>query len=247
MKNALESTAAVILAAGRGTRMNATDRNKVTFTIGGQPMIKRTVENLRKAGVGQIIAVVGYQAESVRHVLGDTVDYVVQKEQLGTGDALRAAIPELREDIDTVLSVGGDDSAFYPPDLYREMVEKQRSHEVPLLFLTIHKDDPKGLGRIVRDEKGDVRKIVEEKVATEQEKRIQEVNTGFYCFDRRFLENQIGLIERNPVSQEYYVTDMIEIALAVGTKIETLFVRDASIWHGVNNQEDLANARAKLR
>jgi len=246
MANTLSSTAAVILAAGRGTRMNAKRKNKVAFNLGGRPMIARTVENLKKAGIGQIIVVVGYQSESVKSALGSSVEYAAQVEQLGTGDALKCALPVVRTGIDTVLSVSGDDSAFYPPQLYQEMVSKQKNDNVPLLFLTIHKNDPAGLGRIVRGHAGQVKRIVEEKVATDEEKKIQEINTGFYCFDRKFLTEYIDKISKNPVSGEYYVTDLVEIALAGGKRVETLQAPDSSIWQGVNSRRDLVIARNKL-
>lgn len=242
----LTKTTAVILAAGRGTRMKAKHKNKVAFKLGGQPMITRSVANLRQAGVDQIIVVVGFQSESVKKALDGTVDYALQEKQLGTGDALRSALPCLRSEIDSVLSVYGDDSSFYTPSLYQEMVTKRKEHQVPLLFLTIHKDDPTGLGRIVRDSSGKVTKIVEEKNATDEEKKIQEINTGFYCFERKFLEEHIGEIKVNPVSGEYYLTDMVEIALKSGHQVETLFIQDGSIWHGVNNRSDLAKAQKKI-
>ncbi len=242
----LSHTAAIVLAAGRGKRMNAKNKNKVAFRLNGRAMIEYTVQHLHEAGVNQVIAVVGYQADSVRAALGSTVTYALQKEQLGTGDAIRSAIPSLPSDTDTVLAVYGDDSAFYPPSLFVEMVAQKRATSADLLFLTIHKDNPVGLGRIVRDAAGNILRIVEEKNATEAEKKIQEINTGFYCFDRLFLENYIDKITENPVSGEYYLTDMVEIALKAGKKVEAMFVRDDSIWHGVNNRSDFVKAQKKI-
>lgn len=242
----LHHTAAIILAAGRGSRMKAKHKNKVTFKVGGEPMITHTVKHLHDAGVGQIIAVVGYQAESVREALGDQVEYAVQTTQLGTGDALKAGLPVLSPEITSVLAMYGDDSAFYPPELFQNMVAKQAALGCDLLFLTIHKDDPTGLGRIVRDSQGKVVKIVEEKNASETEKQIQEINTGFYCFDKQFLLSYIDRIKSNPVSGEYYLTDLVEIALSAGKSVEAYFVADDSIWHGVNNRSDFIKAQKKL-
>jgi bifunctional UDP-N-acetylglucosamine pyrophosphorylase/glucosamine-1-phosphate N-acetyltransferase len=247
MKNNLTNTAVIILAAGRGSRMKAKNKNKVAFKLGGEPMIAHTVKHLQEAGVSQIVAVVGYQADSVRSALGSKVSYAVQTEQLGTGDAPKYALPLIQNDIDTVLTVYGDDSAFYPPDLFKQMVERKVETKCDVLFLTIHKDDPTGLGRIVRDASGKIVRIVEEKNASEEERKIQEINTGFYCFDRDFLVNFIGEIQKNPVSGEYYLTDMIEIALKHGKKVDAFFVKDDSIWHGVNNRSDFAKAQAKLK
>lgn len=246
MNSPLSSTTAVILAAGRGTRMKAKKKNKVAFKLGGTPMITRAVRSLKKAGIGSIVVVVGFQSDSVKQALEGSVSYAVQENQLGTGDALKSALPMIPTGVSSVLSVYGDDSAFYPPELYQEMVEKRLRDNVPLLFLTIHKDDPTGLGRIVRDSNGKVTKIVEEKVATDEEKQIQEINTGFYCFDRDFLTKYLGQIKVNSISGEYYLTDMVEIALSHGLPVETLFIKDSSIWHGVNNRSDLARAKAKI-
>ena len=243
----LNNTTTIILAAGRGSRMKAKSKNKVAFKLHGQPMIAHTVDHLKEAGITSVIAVVGYQSESVRSALGDSVTYAVQADQLGTGDALKAALPTLPQNTNTILTMYGDDSAFYPPSLFSDMVEKKSQLGCDILFLTIHKDDPTGLGRIVRNSNGKVERIVEEKNATESERQIQEINTGFYCFDRDFLVNYIDQIKKNEVTGEYYLTDMVEIALKHGKKVEAFFVKDDSIWHGVNNRSDFAKAQAKLK
>lgn len=245
--NKLTHTSAIILAAGKGSRMQARRKNKVAFKLAGLPMIAHTVNHLQEAGIDQIIAVVGFQAESVKKALGNKVSYVVQLEQLGTGNAPKYALSSIVPTSDTVLVVYGDDSAFYPPSLFTEMITKKASLKCDLLFLTIHKEDPVGLGRIVRDESGKILRIVEEKNATDSERQIKEINTGFYCFDKNFLLNYIDQIQKNPVSGEYYLTDMIEIALKHNKKVEAFFVKDDSIWQGVNNRHDLAKAKARLK
>lgn len=246
MTNHLNEVAAVILAAGRGSRIKAKTKNKVAFKLGGTPLITRTLTHLKEAGINTIMAVVGFQTQSVRQALGEEVTYVTQSKQLGTGDALKEALPHLPPHITTVLSVYGDDSAFYPATLYQQMVAKKQSLGCDLLFLTINKKDPTGLGRIVRDASGQVQRIVEEKNASDSERAIHEVNTGFYCFNRQFLENHIHEIKKNALSQEYYLTDLVEIALHHGQKVEALFVEDDSIWHGVNNRSDIARAQGKM-
>lgn len=243
----LTQVCAVVLAAGRGSRMKAKTKNKVAFKLDGQPMIARTVSHLHQAGIKNIIAVVGYRADSVRLALGDTVVYAVQTDQLGTGDAVNSSIPYIGKTAKTILTVYGDDSAFYPPSLFIDMVARKEALGCDILFLTIHKDDPTGLGRIVRDESGKILRIIEEKNATEDERKIQEINTGFYCFDRDFLVKYIDQIQKNQLSGEYYLTDMIEIALKNNKKVEAYFVQDDSIWHGVNNRSDLAKAKAKIK
>lgn len=241
------NTAAIILAAGRGSRMNAKTKNKVAFKIGGKPMIAYTVEHLNKSGIKQIIAVVGFQAESVKKALGDSVTYATQMNQQGTGDAIKTALPFLDSNIKTILTVYGDDSAFYPSELFTQMIEKKEALNCDILFLTIHKEDPTGLGRILRDESGKVLRIIEEKSATDEEKKIQEINTGFYCFDKDFLVNFIDQIPKDPITGEYYLTDMVEIAIKNSKKVEALFIEDDSIWQGINNRSDFARAKAKIK
>lgn len=242
----LSTTAAVVLAAGRGTRMNSKNINKVALKLGDKPMVEHTIEHLKQAGVPQVIVVVGFQADSVRKALGDRVVYAVQEKQLGTGDAFKSALPSLDRNIDTVLAVYGDDSAFYPPELYATMVDRKQSLGCDLLVLTIKKSDPTGLGRIVRDQLGNIIKIVEEKNATSKEKAIQEINTGFYCFDRKFLDQYIGEITKNSVTGEYYLTDLVEIALRHGKKVEAYYEANDKVWHGVNKPEDLLVAEQKI-
>ncbi len=242
----LSHTAAIVLAAGKGTRIKAKNKNKVAFRLNGKSIISYTIEHLRATGIPHIYVVVGFQSASVRRELGDSVEYIEQKELLGTGHAIKSALRYLPLNTKTVLSVYGDDSAFYPSTLYQEMVSKKNELNSDILFLTVHKDDPTGLGRIVRDAQGKIQRIIEEKVATDEEKKIQEINTGFYCFDYQFLCNYIGAMQKNSVSGEYYLTDMVEIALAHNKKVEALFIKDSSIWHGVNTREDLAKAKQKI-
>lgn len=242
----LTQTAAIVLAAGKGTRMHSTSANKVVLPLGEKPMIGHTIDHLYSAGIKEIITVVGFQADSVKQALGNQVTYAYQQELRGTGDAIKSALPALTQNIETVLAVSGDDSAFYPPHLFRDMVIKKHDLGCDLLCLTIHKDDPTGLGRIIRSEGGKILKIVEEKVATQSERAIKEINTGFYCFNREFLEKYLDQIQENPVSHEYYLTDLVEIALSHGKKVEAYFVPDSSIWQGVNKPEDLIIAQQKL-
>lgn len=243
----MKKTAAIVLAAGKGTRINAKKRNKVAFKLGKKPMIQHTVENLEKSGVNQIIAVVGFQSDSVRNALGDKVDYAVQKQALGTGDAVKTALPHLAEGIRTVFLVNGDDSAFYTPKLYQKAYQKLQDESADVVLLTIIKNDPMGLGRIIRDADGCITKIVEEKVATQEEKQIKEINTNMYCLKRDFLEKAIPQIEKNPVSEEYYLTDIVEIANKNNQTVIPMVLKDPNLWHGVNTRKQLKKAREKYK
>lgn len=241
----LAHTAAIILAAGRGTRIKAKNKNKVAFHLNGKSIISHSVDNLHEAGITRIYVVVGFHADSVKKELGDQVQYAEQKEQLGTGHAVKVASSLIPPDVSTVLSIYGDDSAFYPPSLYQTMVSKRETSGCDLLFLTVHKDDPTGLGRIVRDQNNKVIRIVEEKSASIEEKNIKEINTGFYCFSRNFLISAIDQIEKNPQTGEYYITDLVEIALRTHKSVEAYYLKDSSVWHGVNTRDELETAKYK--
>ena len=241
----MKNTAAIILAAGKGTRMNAKDKNKVTFQLGEKPMVSHTVDNLEKAGVTQIVAVVGFSSESVRNALQDRVVYATQNPPQGTGDAVKVGIQKLDNEIETVLIVYGDDSAFYPPELYLKVKQKLEETRADMVLLTLEKDDPTGLGRIVRDENGNIARIVEEKMASEEEKKIKEINTAMSCIKRDMLEECITEIKRNPASQEYYFTDIVEIALQKGKKIVPMKLENDNYWQGVNTKEDYEIAKSK--
>lgn len=239
----MDKVTAVVLAAGRGTRMKAKNKNKVAYKIAGKPMISHTVTNLKKAGIKDIVVVVGHMADSVKDALGDTVTYATQKEALGTGDAIKTALPHLKKNSTAVISVYGDDSAFYPPELYQRTWQAFQDEKADLVFLTVIKDDPTGLGRVVRGDKGQVLRIVEEKNATLEERQIKEINTGFYCFNKEFLESSIGKVRKNPVSGEYYITDLVEAAIDSGKKVVTVTLDNPSLWHGVNTKADFLKAQ----
>ncbi len=240
-------TAAIILAAGKGTRLQAVTKNKVVFKIGDKPMVVHTVDNLLRAGISQLIAVVGFKAETVRQALGSKVEYAVQDPPQGTGDAAKVGAQLLRADIDSVLIVSGDDSAFYSPQLYQQMITQLYQQDVDIVLLTLIKDNPTGLGRIVRDQQGHVKKIVEEKVATPAEKQIKEINTSMYCVRKDFLLQALPEIKRNPVSQEFYLTDIVEIANRHGKKVAPMLLDDERYWHGVNTRQDWQAAQQKYR
>lgn len=243
----MKNTAAIVLAAGKGTRINATTRNKVTLTLDGKPMIAHTLDNLKRSGIGQVVVVVGYLADSVKESLGPDLDYAVQDPPRGTGDAVRVGLPHLKPNINNVIVVYGDDSAFYPPELYKKLEMKISAKNADMIVVTLIKDNPTGLGRIVRDDSGNIARIVEEKVATVQEKKIKEINTAMSCSNRILLDNLIGKIQENPVSKEFYFTDIVELAIKNGYTVKPHVLEDESYWQGVNTREELKLARNKFK
>jgi UDP-N-acetylglucosamine diphosphorylase/glucosamine-1-phosphate N-acetyltransferase len=239
--------AAIILAAGKGTRLNAPEnQNKVVFPINGRPMIDYSVATLEQLHIQPIVAVVGHAADSVKAVLKERVIYVTQEMLNGTASAVKCALPKIPENNPTVLVMYGDDSAFYSPELLSHLVAAHQAHQNAITLVTIQKSDPTGLGRIIRNEQGDIMGIVEEKVATTKQKEIREINTGLYCFNTSFLKASIEAIDENPISHEYYLTDLVAVAVAGHKSVEALLWPDESIWHGVNTKEQLAVAETKM-
>lgn len=239
--------AAIVLAAGRGARINAKSTNKVTYKLGDKSMVEHTVDSLKAAGINQIVVVVGHLAESVKQSLGNTVDYATQAQLLGTGDAAKAGMTKIDKDVDQVIIVSGDDSAFYPPDIYKKLYKQLESEDADVILLTLNKQDPAGLGRIIRSKDGNVVKIVEDKVASDKQKKITEINTSTYCIKRKLLDEFVGLIKMNDISKEFYLTDIIEIANNHGKKVIGHMLENENLWHGVNTKEDLKKAREKYQ
>ncbi len=241
----MNKVAALVLAAGRGTRMKSTTTHKVMSQLHGKPMLYFTITRLRRAGLDPIIIVVGFAKESIKKEFDETsyrVIYADQDEPEGTAHAVQCGLQKVPLEVHDILSVYGDDSYLYDPELLRQLIRKHQETNADVTLLTVEKENPTGLGRIIRDESGTVTGIIEEKVATEEQKMITEVNTGCFIFDKEFITEHIGKIEKNSVSQEYYLTDIIEVARKYNKKIEA--VAGGKIpWQGVNTPEELEEAR----
>ena len=234
----------VILAAGQGTRMKS-KTPKVLHPLAGQPMVQYVVEAASQLSSERPVLVVGHGAEQVRQALGDRVTYVEQKEQLGTGHALLQARSLLEGRNDVVLVLCGDMPLLSAATL-KHLVELHRQGEGPITLLTVSADDPMGFGRILRDEAGQVVGIVEEAVATEEQKKIRELNCGTYCFDDRWLWPHLSQLPLSPKG-EYYLTDLVAMAVEEGHTVRALAVEDATEVLGINNRLHLAQAEAILR
>lgn len=241
---------AIILAAGQGKRMDAGEVNKVTLLLRGKPIILRIVEFMRHVAIDTVVVVVGHAKESVERILENKqVIFVEQAEQLGTGHAVQVALAALPELVSDVFVVYGDDAVFYSQEnmpYIQELFETHHSMQPGMSMLTIQVADPKGLGRIVRDERGEIRAIVEEKDATPEQKLINEINPGCFVFSVEFLRTYLPRVERSPVTGEYYLTSLIDIALAHGERVET--VRGGRLaWRGVNTPEELEEAESLVK
>lgn len=237
------STSAIILAAGKGTRMESAFP-KILSTICGRPMISYSLQNLRRAKIGEIVAVVSYKKELVIKEIGGAVKIAFQKNPKGgTADSLAAGLPFVSGGAKTVIVMYGDDTAFYEPETIEKVIKNHTESASSLTFVTLVKNNPHGLGRIIRDGGGNVARIVEEKDATEAERKVNEVNDGFYIFDKNWLNQNISKVKKSPVTGEYYLVDLIKMAIDQGKKVLASRLPDDSEWQGVNTPEELERAK----
>lgn len=229
---------AVILAAGKGSRLKSTDRNKVTIPLGGKPMIQWSVEKIRKAGVADVVVVVGFARESVQAVLADSVQYAVEDVQLGTGHAAMVGVEALPENITEVFVMYGDHSAFYPPSFYKKLLETHHKRNNGMTLVSLEHDNPSELawGRIIRNANDDVTAIIEEKEASEEVKKIRELNAGLYVFDRSVITD--GFKTLKPQSGgEFYITDLVVYCLQNGLRVGAVVATEEEVGIGVNTPE----------
>lgn len=228
---------AIVMAAGKGTRMKS-KKSKLVQKIYGKEVVKRAVENAQKAGVNNIVAVVGYMKEEVMAVLGSDVEYAVQDEMLGTGHAVMQATKYLEGKKGKVLVLNGDVPLIRPETLNTLLNKSIENKEAATLLTAIY-DNPKGYGRILRDEDGNIEAIVEEKDTNDEQKEIKEINAGIYCFDIEALLEALKEIKPNNAQGEYYLTDVIAIMNAKGLKTGAVIVEDNTEILGVNDRIQL--------
>lgn len=232
-----EEIIGVVLAAGKGTRMK-TNKSKVVHKIYGKELVLRVVETAYKAGINDIVAVVGHKKEEVEKVLGDSVKYAYQEELLGTGHTVMQAIPYLKGKKGKVVVLYGDVPLIRPETIKKLIKKSIRDREYATMLTAIY-DNPTGYGRIVRDIGGNVKSVVEEKDATEEEKYITEINAGVYCFDIEELILALEKLTPNNVQGEYYLTDVIRIMNEKGLKTGAIIVEDNTEILGVNDRAQL--------
>ena len=242
-----EEVVALVLAAGKGTRMKS-DKSKLVHKIYGKELVKRVVETAQKAGVDDIITVVGYKREQVQLVLGDSVNYAYQEEMLGTGHAVMQAESYLKDKHGKIVVLNGDVPILRPETL-KELIDKSIKNKEYATILTAIYNNPTGYGRIIRDIGGNIKEIIEEKDLAEDQKSIQEINAGIYCFDIQELLKALKEIKPNNAQNEYYLTDVVRIMNEKGLKTGAVIVEDNTEILGVNDklQLELLTKVLKLR
>ncbi|HHV63751.1 MAG TPA: bifunctional UDP-N-acetylglucosamine diphosphorylase/glucosamine-1-phosphate N-acetyltransferase GlmU [Peptococcaceae bacterium] len=233
---------AVILAAGKGTRMKS-ELPKVMHRMAGQPLIGHVLDKVQKLGIEEVLTIVGHGRELVAEYLAGQSTIIVQEEQLGTGHALMQAVPYLKDE-STVLVLSGDQPLLSVETL-RLLLDWHRNSGAAATVLSAIMANPFGYGRILK-EKDLFKGIIEEKDADPKQKEIKEINTGTYCFQSSVLKAALQKITPQNVQGEYYLTDVFEILLAQGAKIETLCTEDSSEALGINNRVQLAEAEEIL-
>ncbi len=244
--NPLEGITAIIMAAGLGTRMKS-EVPKVLFKLAGRPMISLTLENLRKAGILDIVFVVGYKKELIMKQIGGAAAFAEQKNPKGgTADAVGTGLKKASPKSEYILALYGDDSAFFRPETTREVIREHIKNKAVISFVSAELKDPTGLGRVIRNTQGQVGGIIEEKDATSEQKQIKEINCGHFVFNKDWLIENIDKIKPS-ASGEYYINDLIDMAIDQKRKVDAYKLPDSSEWQGVNTPEQLMEAEKKMK
>ena len=236
---------AVVLAAGKGTRMKS-NKSKLVHKIYGKELVKRVVETATKADIKEIITVVGYKKEQVQLVLGDSVEYAYQEEMLGTGHAVLQAENYLKDKHGKVVVLNGDVPIIRPETIKRLINKSMKNREYATLLTAIY-NNPTGYGRIIRDDGGNIEEIIEEKDLNEEQKQIKEINAGIYCFDIQELLKALKDLKPNNSQNELYLEDVVRIMNDKGLKTGAVIIEDNTEILGVNDRMQLELLTKVLR
>lgn len=234
---------AIILAAGKGTRMK-TELPKCAFPLLKKPMVTYIIEALESISIDQIICVVGHKKEVLQDILKDRVKYAIQEEQLGTGHAVKCAMDFIDDNGYTIILPG--DTPLIDKEILDQLIEVHKSNKNDFTIGTIVLDNPFGFGRIVRDSSNSVLRIVEEKDASDEERKIKEINTGVFLVDNFLLKKALLEIKNNNAKGEYYLTDIVEI-LSKEAKIGTFTIKDTYKLNGINDLYTLSLVEKQFR
>lgn len=241
----MDARYAIILAAGKGTRMKS-KLYKVLHPVSGQPMVEHIINRVSETNPDQIITIVGHGAEQVKAQLGERSEYALQAEQLGTGHAVLQAASFLQGKEGTTLVISGD-TPLLTTETLNNLFEYHQGKNASATILTAQAEDPTGYGRIIRDHIGIVEKIVEQKDTTPEEALVQEINTGTYCFDNQALFEALNKVGTDNAQGEYYLTDIIEILKDAGKTVAAYKTEDFDESMGVNDRIALAKANELMR
>lgn len=236
---------AVVLAAGQGTRMKS-KLYKVLHPVCGKPMVEHVVDEARKLSLEKLVTIVGHGAEDVKKQLGEKSEYALQAEQLGTAHAVKQAKSILGSEKGTTIVICGD-TPLLTAETMEAMLTEHQKKAAKVTILTAVAEDPTGYGRIIRNENGDVAKIVEHKDATDEERLVKEINTGTYCFDNEALFQTIEQVSNDNVQGEYYLPDVIEILKNQGETVAAYQTDNFQETLGVNDRVALSQAEIYMK
>lgn len=236
---------AIILAAGQGTRMKS-KLYKVLHPVCGKPMVQHVIDQVKSLNIKEIVTIVGHGAEKVKEQLGADSQYALQAEQLGTAHAVLQSEGMLAEKEGVTIVVCGD-TPLIKAETMEALFKHHEETNAKATILTARAEDPTGYGRIVRNADGFVEKIVEHKDATEQERSINEINTGTYCFDNKLLFEAIHNVSNDNVQGEYYLPDVIEILKNQGEIVSAYVTDNFAETLGVNDRVALAEAERTMK
>ncbi|RFU66920.1 bifunctional UDP-N-acetylglucosamine diphosphorylase/glucosamine-1-phosphate N-acetyltransferase GlmU [Peribacillus saganii] len=236
---------AVILAAGQGTRMKS-KLYKVLHPVCGKPMVQHVIDHINRLDIQEIVTVVGHGSDKVQDQLGEVCHYVLQNQQLGTAHAVMQAAGVLAGKEGTTLVVCGD-TPLIKAETMAALIQTHEEMNAKATILTAVAGNPEGYGRIIRNKEGFVEKIVEHKDASEEERAVQEINTGTYCFDNKALFEALKNVSNDNVQGEYYLPDVIEILKSKGEAVTAFQTGDFDETLGVNDRVALSQAESILR
>lgn len=241
----MENVTAVILAAGMGTRMKS-EIPKVLHKANGLSMIEHVIRAAKAAGCDECLAITGFKGNLVREAVGDGISYAEQKEQLGTGHAVMQAADFLKNKKGYALVVCGD-TPILRGETIRALIDECREKQAAATVLTAQMADPTGYGRVIRDESGNMVRIVEQKDGTPAELAVTEINTGTYCFEISALLETLPTLTCENAQHEYYLTDVFGLLISEGRAVVPVTAADAEETMGVNSRAQLAAADRVLR
>jgi bifunctional UDP-N-acetylglucosamine pyrophosphorylase / glucosamine-1-phosphate N-acetyltransferase len=241
----INDTYVVVLAAGKGTRMKS-KLSKMLHPVCGKPMVKHVLDAAQAVNPEQTYVIVGHDAQTVQHKLGDGFEFVQQKEQLGTGHAVMQVKPFLQDKSGQTLVMLGD-TPLIKPETIQQLLSAHKVEQAALTVLTTLVDDPTGYGRVIRDKTGGIKRIVEQKDATPDQLSVREINTGICCFDNEILMQALDGLSNDNAQQEYYLLDCIEELVAADRKVTAHRITDSVETMGVNDRVALAQAEKQMR
>lgn len=244
--DAKKEAVAVVLAAGKGTRMK-TELPKVAVPLNGKPLLNHVIDHLKEAGINDIVIVVGYKKEEVQALCAGIpgIRFAEQKEQLGTAHAVLSAEEFVKSHKGPILVACGD-VPMITGDTFGSLVSTHVQNGFSATLLSAKVDVPTGYGRIVRNSSGEVTAIVEEKDADAEQKKINEINTGTYVFSSEILFESLRKIGNSNAQGEYYLPDLVELYKKEGKKLGAVILKNSGESQGVNSPADLENLAAVL-